>query len=457
MPPSAHSLKTQNRSETPILEGLSILLVNIGSEKKAFIPRIMKGMGLRVVVLHTEIAPWAEPYVDEWIIVPEKAPQESIMQILRGSFARMKNPPKGAITFWEEEIPLHAKICEEFGFIGNSVETAFNTRSKFAMHEILGQKRCNAVRQKMIRSHGDLYDAMATVGFPAIMKPLFGSDSLYVVYVQNALQAMEQYNYISKSYTEHPYEGMQKVECGTFVYQEYVDGTEFSVECVIQNSAPRVICVHEKTKMQLPFFVETGDITPPRVPEEARRAIEEETMKALVAVGVKDSLAHVEIKMNSRGPQVIEIASRMGGDDIFSSVLASTGFNMVRAGCEIAFGKKISQVPYAVQKAAYAKYFIPKVSGTITVMEGFEELRHQPDVFDLYVGNRVGDAIAVPPDGYEVAGWVLAVGETTSSVVRRMDELFNNLHLEVKPVRTPMVVPTYASPRRLLSPSLLPV
>ena len=430
-----HTIPTPSQPlEKPLLKGLTILLVNIGSAKKAFIPRIMKELGLRVVVLHTEVADWARPYVDEWIIVPEKAPQDFIIEALRESFARMKNPPNGAITFWEEEIPLHARICKEFGFVGNSIETGFLTRSKYAMHETFRKKGCNGVRQKLIRSNEDLHEAMRTVGFPAIMKPLYGSDSLYVVYVPNALKAIEQYDYISKSYKEHPYEGMQTVECGTFVYQEYVDGTEFSVECVIQNSVPNVICIHEKTKMQLPFFVETGDITPPRVPLEVRTAIEEETKSALIALGVRDSLAHVEIKMSSRGPQVIEIASRMGGDDIFSSVLASTGFNMVKAGCEVALGKPFSERLAEKPLAAFAKYFIPQISGTITAMEGFEELRAQPDVFDMFVGSKVGDSIAVPPDGYEVAGWVLVTGETPTAVVRRMEELFKTLVLDVCPL-----------------------
>ncbi len=436
-----------------VLSGRSILLVNIGSEKKAFIPRLMKEAGLRVVVLHTEVAEWAQPYVDEWILVPEKAPQELILRTLREAFGKMKNPPEGAITFWEEEIPLHAKICEEFGFIGNSVQTAFQTRSKFAMHETFRQKGCNAVKQKMLKSKEDLHEAMRTVGFPAIMKPLFGSDSLYVVYIKNALEAIEQYNYISKNYLEHPYEGMEKVDCDTLVYQEYVDGTEFSVECYIQNGVPNIACVHEKTKMQLPFFVETGDITPPRVSPEVRTAIEDQTKRALVALGVRDSLAHVEIKMNSLGiPLVIEIASRMGGDDIFSSVLASSSFNMVKAGCEIAMGVPVSERLSPTPLAAYAKYFIPQVSGTITAMEGFKELRNQPDVADLFIGKSVGDSIEVPPDGYEVAGWVLVTGETPTAVVQRMENLFQTLCLEVCPddLLETVGTPAFAPPRLAL-------
>lgn len=415
------------------LRGRTILLVHIGSLKKEFIPKSMKQFGLRVVALHTHKEAWIEPYVDEWILVEKQSSDAKILEAVR-EYQRThpEHPLEGAITFWEEEVPLLAAICKEFGFTGNSSDTAFLTRSKFEMQEMFRQKGCNGVRQHLVKSADDLEKAIEKVGFPSIMKPLYGSDSLFVVHMDKAERAREVYPYLCENYKQHPYEEMHKVECGDFVFQEYVDGMEFSIECYIQHGVPHVLCVHEKTKMQLPFFMETGDITPPRIPDADHDALVDETKKALIALGVRDSLAHVEIKLSSRGPQIIEIASRMGGDDIYHSVKSSTGIDMVKVGCEVALGVEVTDRVAEKPRTTYAKYFIPRVCGTITSLQGFEDIARQPDVVYLSVSKKVGDYVAVPPEGFESIGWVLVVGDSHAQVERRMQELFEMLSVNIR-------------------------
>jgi biotin carboxylase len=429
------------------LHGRKILLVNIGSPKKTFILRRMKELGLRVVALHTERTAWAEPFIEDWLIVGDSEDASEIVDHIRAyQSAHADAPIEGAITFWEEEVPLLARICEEFGFTGNSLQTGLNTRSKFVMQELLKAHGRNAIRQQLLRSEKDLARAMETVGFPAIMKPLYGSDSLFVVYVESPEEARKVYEYLRKEYKHHPYELLYKYENGLFVYQEFIEGTEFSVECYAQNAEPHVVGVHEKTSMQLPYFIETGDIAPPRVSDEQRQLLEEEAKAALIAVGVTNSLSHIEMKMSPRGPQVIEIASRMGGDDIFSSVLEAYDFDMVRTGCEIALGIPVSGRPASAPKCTFAKYFIPTRSGNIIAMDGFSDLKDNRDVVDFHIAKSIGETIQVPPDGYEVAGWALVSGETHDETQKKMNDLFSTLKIGIELPGTEKTSSSYMIP-----------
>jgi biotin carboxylase len=183
------------------LHGKTLLLIHIGSHKKAFIPKRIKELGVRIVALHTERAAWAEPFVDDWILASQKDDEQRIVDKVRAyQQEHAATPIDGAVTFWEEEVPTLARICNACGFIGNAPQTSFRTRSKFHMQEALRARGCNAMRQALISSPDHLEAAMRSVGFPAVLKPLYGSDSLFVTFVDNASRGRDAYHYVRNNY-----------------------------------------------------------------------------------------------------------------------------------------------------------------------------------------------------------------------------------------------------------------
>src|SRR3989344_8723590 len=203
--PEQQEIASQNE-KNDLLSGRSILLVNIGSPKKAFIIKKMKDLGLTVVALHNEAAEWAKPFVDHWILATTGEAHTAILERIRAF--RTEHPeaaPQGAVTFWEEDVPLLAAICKEFDWIGNSPETAMLTRSKFDMQDTFAKAGLHAIKQKLLNNEKDLEEAIKTVGFPAILKPLYGTDSLCVVFFRTAEEARTAYRYARSQY-KGPYE-----------------------------------------------------------------------------------------------------------------------------------------------------------------------------------------------------------------------------------------------------------
>lgn len=258
----------------------------------------------------------------------------------------------------------------------------------------------------------------------------YGSDSQYVVFVTDEEEAREAYEYVSKNCTPE-YDPIYHYNEGKFVYQKFVNGKEFSMECYVQNGIPHVIGINEKTGMDLPFFVETGDYCPPRINISKETALIEEVKATLIALGVRNSVAHIEIKWTTRGPQIIEVASRMGGVYIYQNIKQVYGFDLIRTACEIACGVEVSERKTPPQKYVLAKFFIPKKSGIITAMKGFDTLCHHEHVIDSYICKKLNDSIFVPPDGYEALGWVLTGGSSYGDVEKKMDQIMATVNLEV--------------------------
>lgn len=425
------------------LSGKTILFVNTGSWNKRFILERLKELGLKIVLLHHE-KNWAQRFVDHWIIADTYNHQACISSVQRFLLRNPHIKIDGAVTFWEDDIPLLARLCEEFHYIGNSCEAATSTRSKFYMHEILRKSGRPYIPQFLLSGCSDLEKAISTIGFPAIIKPTYGSDSEYVVYVENEVEAREAYKYVWTGCIPE-YNPIYHYNDRKFVYQKFIKGREFSAECFIQNGVPYVVGINEKTSMNLPFFVETGDYSPPKINTADRTALIEEVKAALIALGVANSLAHVEIKLTKEGPKIIEVASRMGGVYIYQSVKQVYGFDLIQAACEIACGIPVTQTPIYPQKYILAKFFIPKRSGVITVMNGFDALASHEYVIDFYIGKKIHDYIDVPPEGYETVGWVLTSGHSYSEVEKKMDHIMRSVTLEI------------AAEQRIVIPERIPV
>lgn len=426
------SQSNSESSEPPggsFLQGKAILVVNTGSISKRFILKKIKELGLKIAMLNSE-KNWAAPFVDYWILADtydHKKCIESLQKFLR------RNPDvkiEGATTFWEDDIPLLAAICAKFNFIGNSFEAARNTRSKFYMHEVLRDKGISAIPQCLLQKDEDIEYAIKSIGFPAVIKPKYGADSQYVVYVANPWEARSAYQYVRENCTPK-FDPIYKYNKGRFVYQKYIQGKEFSIECYIQNGVPHIVGINEKTGMDLPFFIETGDYCPPKIDKEKQDILIAETKAALTALGVENSLAHVEIKLTKNGPQIIEIGSRMGGVYIYRNVKEVYGFDLIQAACEIAFGIKVAQIPVAPQKYLFAKFFVPKVSGVVTVADGFDKLAGSSNVIEYFISKKLHDYISVPPEGYETFGWVLAGGHSHREAEHKIDKIMQSMNLKV--------------------------
>lgn len=175
-------------------------------------------------------------------------------------------------------------------------------------------------------------------------------------------------------------------------------------------------------------------MTPPQISPEAWDALEAEAKAALVALGVQNSIAHVELKLTSDGaPHLIEVASRMGGDSIYSFTKFTYGFDLIKAGCEIALGVPVSEKPQKPTAVYYDKYIIPKQSGVVTEMSGFETIPQHPSVVDYCIFVQPGSELKVAPKGFDTAGWIMVKADTYEEAQKTMEEIMGGLTLTVKP------------------------
>ncbi|MFH1533552.1 MAG: ATP-grasp domain-containing protein [Nitrospirota bacterium] len=411
------------------LLGRNIVFINSGGKKKSFTLDNAKSLGANIILVNQKLDV-PKKLVDYFI----EADTYNYKDVIDKLKLFLKNNPKikfdGAITFWEDDVPLLAKVCEEFKLTGNSYETSINTRSKFDMRKRLFDTGLPNPLFYLVKSKNDLKKAMEEVGFPAVMKPSWGSDSEFVILIKDEQEAKNTLDYLQKNCNEH-FNPIFKYNNGNFLYEEYMDGMEVSLECFSQFGIPHVIGINEKQPIKPPYFIEYGDIAPARLDPKMEPEVVKLAESALIALGVQNSLAHIEIKITSTGPKIVEVASRMGGDDIYINVKNVWNTDMVDLGLKIASNIHINHPRKAPKDCVICRYFIPDHSGIITNIDGVKEAQKIKNVIQLVVPKNVGDSILVPPEGFENVGWVVVKGKTYQEAETLMNRVMSKIKINV--------------------------
>lgn len=169
--------------------------------------------------------------------------------------------------------------------------------------------------------------------FPYVVKPVDSSASRGVQRVDSLAQLKDAFD-LALSYSRK----------GQVLIEDFIDGREFSVETFTQKGRTSIIAVTEKLIIgeDEGFFVEDTHIEPARIAADEYGIIAAEVIKAINIIGLDNCPSHTEVKLNSGGAFIIEIACRLGGDYITSDLVPlSTGVDMLGNLVKISLGETI--------------------------------------------------------------------------------------------------------------------
>lgn len=410
------------------LHGKTILFLNSDSPKKRFTFEIAKNLGVKIILVNAK-SNWAARYCDHFIQANTYNHNEVIHAVKESIDPSTLD---GAITFWEDDVPLLAKVCSTFYLRGNSEDVAKRTRDKYSMREALWEAGLPVPRYDQIHNEVDLDFAIEEIGFPAVVKPAWGSDSELVVRVNNEEEAKEAFSYVSKNATPK-FNPIYHYNNSEFIFEEYVDGGEVNVEALVQNGIPHIVAISDKMIMKEPYFQEQGDYMPSRYDPNTQKEIKELIEKAIRALGISNSAVHAEVKITKEGGlKIIEIASRMGGDYLHNWVKTVWDIDLVECALKIVTGIPLD-IKIAPEPLNYliGKYFIPDSSGVISSIRDAKETKNLPFIHGLTLHKKVGDPVLVPPEGFESIGWLVAKGNTYAEAEKNLEEGLKSIEITV--------------------------
>lgn len=295
-----------------------------------------------------------------------------------------------------------ARVGEELHLPAISYDTALKATDKGLMIKAFHERGVPAPWFSILT--GDDIDSLSQLdipSYPCIVKPVDASGSRGVHYVSDREQLAQAVRY--------SFSASSKKEV---VVEEYLSGDEISVEAFAVNGVTSVIAVTDKITTEMPYFVELGHSQPSKFTGSRLREIVEVTSRAVEAVGIANGPAHVEMKVGSNGPRLIELGARLGGDSISSYLTPlSTGVSLVRATILQSLGE-VPQITPSIHKASAIRFIDHHRSGMIKSINGIEEACAVEGVQRVELTKAVGDPVGEITNSNSRIGCVIAQCET---------------------------------------------
>ncbi|MGE7689346.1 ATP-grasp domain-containing protein [Lysinibacillus sp. NPDC097214] len=358
------------------------------------LPAIIKAkeMGLQVAVADYNPNAIGVSYADKYYnvsTVDEK-----------GIYEAAKNFCADGVTTLATDMPIRAVsfACEKLGLSSISYDTAIKSTDKGEMIKAFDAQGVSHPWYFILEDIEQLSSIESKIVYPCISKPLDSSGSRGVVLINCPEELRESIEYSST----------QGRNTGVII-EEFMRGKEVSVEIMVVNEKVHILAVTDKLTTGAPHFVEMCHSQPSRLGEKNVNRIRELAIKAVLAVGIKNGPAHVEIMLTEDGPKVIELGARMGGDFISTHLVPlSTGIDMVKAVIDLACGEGVDLIP-KFDRGSSIQYISGDV-GVIKNIDGLDLASKIDGVFEVKMLKNVGELSKVICNSLDRLGYVIAQG-----------------------------------------------
>ena len=198
--------------------------------------------------------------------------------------------------------------------------------------------------------------------------------------------------------------------------EAFVPGVEVAVEGLLVAGRFHALAVFDKPDpLDGPFFEETIYLTPSRLPARERQQVTSTAAAGAAALGLRDGPVHAEVRVNARGPWLIELAARPIGGRCSAALRFDDGASLEEVICRHALGMPLGSLER--EPAASGVMMIPVPgSGTLREVRGVAEAAAVPLVESVEITAHPGERLVPWPEGSRYPGFIFARGETAAGV-----------------------------------------
>ncbi|HYK90304.1 MAG TPA: ATP-grasp domain-containing protein [Acidobacteriota bacterium] len=320
-------------------------------------------------------------------------------------------PINAVIPVDDETAVAAAAIGAALSLKHNSIESAQAAGDKYKLARLLTEHTIQAPRTVRHSIH-ELPEALAgKATYPCVLKPLFLSASRGVIRADDPIEFAAAWKRILAILQSGDIRARGGAAAEYLLEQEFVPGSEFAVEGMLDNGLLRILAFFDKPDpLDGPFFEETIYVTPSRAARSDQSAITGCVADAARAIGLREGPIHAEVRLNGRGPWLIEIAARSIGGLCSRTLKFGTGLTLEDLILRHALGLDISDAGRE-SKAAGVMMIPIHHGGILEEVAGIEEARAVPGIEDVNITARPGNALVPLPEGSSYLGFIFSRAE----------------------------------------------
>ncbi|GAB1543831.1 ATP-grasp domain-containing protein [Scytonema sp. NUACC21] len=402
---------------------MKLLMIGSGSQvyREYSISSIAKKYS--ILLIQQDEPTWQRSYVHDFALANMMDEKEVIEA---AKHLQTKHKIDGILTYEEPSIELTALVARELNLKYISVNSAKSCRDKYLMREAFNKLNISSCSSYIVNSEEEAIFYANKIRFPIVLKPAKMASSIGVVKVESEKDLHESYR-IATSATNPRFSKEQVI-----LLEEYLDGPEYSVESVVIEGHVSIVAITRKEIGFYPYFEEIGHQVSQSEFLEQKQLIEELVINAHHALEVDIGVTHTEVRLTKKGPRLIELGARLGGDLIPYLVYLSTGIDLSLAAADIAVGVEPNLIATR-NKASLIRFIYPNndvrvkkvsVDPIVFTWDGVQQVSWEV---------KTGDLLLLPPKEFSMRlGFIITTAENVKSCMEINERVYNNLTLEVE-------------------------
>ncbi len=332
----------------------------------------------------------------------------------------------GIVALGDHAAYFAALAAERLRIPYNSPDSVAASRNKFLARErFLGAGLLVPQFRRIAVSEGP-DRAAREAPYPCVLKPLGLSASRGVIRANNPAEFVTAFRRIRALLADPDIARLHADQDRFLQMESFIEGREFALEGILTDGQLRVIALFDKPDpLDGPFFEETVYTTPSREDRRTQDAIVQTTAAAVSALGLRHGPVHAEMRVNTRGVWMLEVAARpIGG--LCARVLPGLEDLILRHAAGVDPGDIAMPAP----AAGVMMIPIPR-EGIYVDVSGLDAARAQAGIEDVIITAKQGQKLVPLPEGASYLGFIFARGETPEDVDRALRSSHRQLHFEI--------------------------
>lgn len=322
---------------------------------------------------------------------------------------------------------LAARAAAALGLPNNPPEAAEAARDKRLMRRLMaeGGAPCPIFRHFSLADNPA--DIAEQVTYPCVVKPLLLSGSRGVIRADNPSDLIAAFERLKRMLLGDGY----PLDATDILIEDFIPGVEVALEGLLTGGSLHVLAIFDKPDpLDGPFFEETIYVTPSRHPEAIQTAIAECASLAAAAIGLHDGPVHAELRINERGPWMLEIAGRSIGGLCSTILEFGSGMCLEELILRHALGFPIPSYDRAGAAAGVMMIPIPK-AGVLRSVQGIEEAQAVPYIEGVEITAKLRTPIVPLPEGSSYLGFIFARAADPATAESALREAHERLRFDI--------------------------
>ncbi len=314
-------------------------------------------------------------------------------------------------------------VSQEMGLIGLPYNVVEAANDKGLMRDNW-RNACLAIpRYEVFSSLQEFRNAVSEIGFPCVLKPTDCGGSGRGVSVLRSIEDVEWAFNFARPFVKN----------ARFILEEFLDGTELTIESISINANVHILATSDKVKPDIRTRVATSLNYPADFSEDTLDKVEALVAESVLSIGIKNGMAHTEVIITSDGPKLVELGARGGGGHVFHTCIEST--SGVRAPVEFArllTGESVTLQEISKNGCVYRFFNPPK--GILKEVRNLEKIKDLEGILDIGIVKKSGDKVGFLSNSHDRTGFVVTEGKTRNDAISLADYVENTIQFIVDPL-----------------------